>query len=220
MEIKSLSQAYYMLSVGDGGQMNPTRTELSNAGLVAAAYLELRFAGAVKAEKKRVSVVKPLPRELSYLEPLYRYLAEKERSYTRMLSDHLVMGSGRRGALLESVGRSLVAAGAAEEGKGGFFGNKTVFIPKKAERDQLVGRVREMVLSDKALSREETVLLVLLKETKNLGQYFSKYEEPARKDRLKALRKNPRNELVAAAVKEAVQLIDTAKAAVLSTYSM
>ena len=80
MEIKSLSQAYYMLSVGDGGQMNPTRTELSNAGLVAAAYLELRFAGAVKAEKKRVSVVKPLPRELSYLEPLYRYLAEKERS--------------------------------------------------------------------------------------------------------------------------------------------
>ena len=75
----------------------------------------------------------------------------------------------------------------------------------------------EKKLGGGAVSALDTGLLLLLKESKNLGQYFSKFEDGERKARLKDLRKNPRNEKVAAAVKEAEDLMKAA-AACLSSY--
>ena len=125
---KSIAQDFFLLAVGENGGMAPLRREVSNAGLMAAGVLDLEAAGVIASEKKKVTVLKPLPAELSHLEPLYHYLSEKPRSFTRLMSDYLVGGSARMKAVYESVGKSLLADGAVTEGMGGFFGNKQVYI--------------------------------------------------------------------------------------------
>ena len=214
---KSIAQDFFLLAVGENGGMAPLRREVSNAGLVAAGVLDLEAAGVIASEKKKVTVLKPLPAELSHLEPLYHYLSEKPRSFTRLMSDYLVGGSARMKAVYESVGKSLLADGAVTEGMGGFFGNKQVYIPDRARKAELVGKLKETLLGGGAVPALDTGLLLLLKESKNLGQYFSKFEDGERKARLKELRKNPRSEKAAAAVKEAEDLMKAA-AACLSSY--
>ena len=203
---KSIAQDFFLLAVGENGGMAPLRREVSNAGLVAAGVLDLEAAGVIASEKKKVTVLKPLPAELSHLEPLYHYLSEKPRSFTRLMSDYLV-----------GVGKSLLADGAVTEGMGGFFGNKQVYIPDRARKAELVGKLKETLLGGGAVPALDTGLLLLLKESKNLGQYFSKFEDGERKARLKELRKNPRSEKTAATVKEVEDLMKAA-AACLSSY--
>lgn len=213
---KSIAQDFFLLAVGENGGMAPLRREVSNAGLVAAGVLDLEAAGAVSVEKKKIAAVKPLPAGLSHLEPLHSYLSEKPRSFIRLMSDYLAGGSARMQAVYEGVGKSLLADGSAAEGAGGFFGNKQVYTPVRARKAELVGKLRETLLGGGAVPALDMGLLLLLKESKNLGQYFSKFEDGARKARLKALRKNPRNEKVAATAKLAADLMKAAAACLTS----
>ena len=211
MPKEKIAQEFFLLSIDESGNFPPLHRELSAAGLVAAGCLELEAAGAAASGKRKITILKPLPAGLSHLQPLYDYLAEKPRSFTRLMSDYLVSG-GRMRALFESVGKSLLAESVVSEGKGGFFGNRDVFLPDRAQKSERVARLREILLGEGAVSALDMGLLLLLKESKNLGQYFSRFEEPVRKARLKELRKNPRNETVAAAVKEAEELMKAARA--------
>ena len=214
---KSIAQDFFLLAVGENGGMAPLRRGFSYAALVAAGVLDLEAAGAVLVEKKKITAVKPLPAGLSHLEPLYSYLSDKPRSFTKLMSDYLVGGSARVKAVYECVGQSLLADGSVTEGMGGLFGNKQVFLPVRGRKAELVGKLKETVLGGGAVSALDTGLLLLLKESKNLGQYFSKFEDGERKARLKELRKNPRNEKIAATVKETEDLMKAA-AACLTSY--
>ena len=91
--------------------------------------------------------------------------------------------------LIDKMGKALTAQGVASEEKAGFFGKKTTYTPDKKYKDDLIGAIKEAVTQTREMSAHDTALVFLLQETKNLYQYFSKYEGEEVKATLKAMKK-------------------------------
>lgn len=186
-----------MLVVDYNGNMPPVHKEESNAGIVAAGYMDLLLSGCISVEKKRITVIQKMPIELEHLASLYAYLEEKPRTIEKLMSDYVASMGGRQKQLLAGLGASLAAAGMAAEGKGGFFGNKTVYIPKKGCKNELLNTIRSAVIQEEEISPHDMALLYILKKTKNLKQYLSKYEKEAWKALLKEIKNNPQHKRLA-----------------------
>lgn len=87
----------------------------------------------------------------------------------------------------------LVEAGAAKPAEGGLFGGKVFYVPERDEKETVVRRLKSAIAADGELSVHDAALLAILRETKNLSQYFSAFERDALKERLKELKQNTRN---------------------------
>lgn len=192
MTRKSIAQEYFALVIDQNGNMPPMNKDESNAGLVAAGFMDLLLSGAVTAEKKKIAVIKDMPDELGCLASLYAYLKEEPRSTDKLMWDYIISSGARIKQLTAEIGESLLAGYAAENAKGGLFGNKTVYIPQKDYKDELIGIIKAAA-EDSGNSPHDMALLFLLQKTKNLNQYFSKYERAAWKNKLKELKKDPQN---------------------------
>ncbi len=189
MDRISLIQEYYLLAVDERGNLPPLRRNESNAGLMAAGVMDLLLGEVITLEKKKISIRKELPEELEYLRPLYTYLEEKPRATNRLMSDYLISTGTRMRELIDKMGKALTAQGVASEEKAGFFGKKTTYTPDKKYKDDLIGAIKEAVTQTREMSAHDTALVFLLQETKNLYQYFSKYEGEEVKATLKAMKK-------------------------------
>lgn len=193
MDRKSIAQEYYMLVVDCNGSMPPLHKEESKAGAVAAGYMDLLLSGCISVEKKKIMVIKKMPMELEHLASLYAYLEEKPRTIENLMSDYVASMGGRLKQLLAELGASLAAAGMVIEGKNGFFGNKTVYIPEKGCKNELLNTIRFAVMQEEEISPHDMALFYILKKTKNLKQYLSKYEREAWKALLKEIKNNPQH---------------------------
>lgn len=199
MSGRSVTQEYYMLAVNEKGYMPAMRSAESNAGLVVAAVAELLLNGVITMGDKKLLVgkklvvEKELPGELGYLASLYGYLREKTRSTGKLMSDYLASTGSRIRQLTCELGEALVEAGAAKPAEGGLFGGKVLYVPERDEKEAVVRRLKSAIAADGELSVHDAALLAILRETKNLSQYFSAFEQDALKERLKELKQNPRN---------------------------
>lgn len=197
MDRKSIAQEYCVLAVNENGYFPVLRQDDSKAGLLAAGMMDLMLADVVTVERKRIAVGKALPWELGHLAPLYAYLEERPHTLDKLMEDYMLCGEKRFQELAAGIGESLAAAGAAVKGKGGLFGGKDLYLPEKGYKDALVAQLRAVVAGEGELSAHDGALVYILKETKNLGQYFSRYESGRLRERLKGLRQNPQNRQLA-----------------------
>lgn len=191
MERKLIVQEYFTLATDANGNMPAMRKEESSAGIVAAAVMDLLLNDIIHMERRRISVIKDLPETLRSLASLYAYLREKPRSTDKLMSDFY---SGSRLKLLTAeIGESLTEEGAASKGEGGFILPKTVYIPDKDYKNELITILKSALLGEDEIAPHDAALLFILKETKNLNQYFSRHESSTLKERLKEIKKNPQN---------------------------
>ena len=73
MDTLTLTQEYYLCSIGDKGRY-PALDMERGICLVAAGMLELMLGKAVALEGEKLSVLRPLPEESACLEELYRLI--------------------------------------------------------------------------------------------------------------------------------------------------
>ena len=174
MDRKSIAQEYYTLTVDENGNMPPMHKEESYAGLVAAGFMDFLLKNVITAKKNKISVIKENPGELVHLASLYAYLNEKPRSIDKLMSDYYT--GSRIKQLTAQIGESLEEEGKAAKGTGGLFGPKTTYIPEKNYKDELIGTIKSAITTGGEITSHDIALIYILKETKNLNQYFSKHE--------------------------------------------
>lgn len=200
MRRKSIAQEYFVLAINKNGYMPAMRREESEAGIVAAGIMDLLLNHVIVVEKKKISVLKDIPDELMHLMPLYTYLKEKPRSIDKLMDDYLASTGRRLRGLMKEIGESLLADGAAVKGEGGIFGNKTVYIPEKSCKQEVAGLIRAAVTKEDEMTPHDIALIYILKETKNLNQYFSDSERKEWKGKLNAMKNDPQNKQLAAMI--------------------
>lgn len=193
MNRKSLAQEYFILATDIKGNMSAMYRTESKSGMVAAGLMDLLLNEVISLEKKKITVVKELPEELLHLGSLYAYLHEKPRSTDKLMSDYIGSTAFKIQKLTTELGDSLLEDGAAVREEGGLFGKKTVYIPDKDYKDELISIVKSSILNDDDISAHDITLLCILKETKNINQYFSKHEGEELNSKIKEIKKNPQN---------------------------
>ena len=191
MNKRSIAQEYFLLVVDENGNMPPMRRDESNAGLVVAGLMDLVLNETVTLENKTVTVVKALPCELAHIASLYEYLHEKPRAANKMMGDYYTGGKINR--LITEVGESLLDAGAAVEANGGMFNAKVTHAPKPECKEQVIDVIKAAVAEPQTITPHDVALIHILDGTKNLHQYFSKYESDELKATLKEMKTDPQN---------------------------
>lgn len=197
MNRKMITQEYYVLATDENGNMSVMYREESKAGIVVAGVMDLLINDIITLEKKKITVTKDLPSEFGHIASLYAYLKEKPRSTDKLMGDYLMSTGSRIKQLTAEIGQSLLEDNVATKENGGLFGNKTIYVSDMCYKDQLVGIINSVVASEDEMSPHDMALIYILKETKNLNQYFSQYEKDELKAKLKELKKNPRNKQLA-----------------------
>lgn len=217
MNRKSITQEYFTLVVDENGNMPPMSRDESNAGLVVAGCMDLLLNDVIEWEKKTITVIKEIPNRLRHIASLYAYLNEKSRSTDKLMNDYYT--GSRIKQLTAEIGESLLADDVATKGTGGLFGSKTIYIPEKGYKDEVIEFIKSSVTKDDEITPHDAALLYILKETKNLNQYFSKYENDVLKGKLEEIKKNPPNTKLAAMINY-VSDMKTIMAAVVLTASL
>ena len=137
----SITQSYYACAVNRRGAF-PLLAEERQICLVAAGLIELRLAGCIAVEGKRIRITAPLPAECACLQPLYARLdRDKPLSLEKLVDLYSFSLSARPMAeLTAAVGQSLCAAGLADEAKGGLFNSQTRYLPRAEAIGHKIGR--------------------------------------------------------------------------------
>lgn len=218
MERKALTEEYLILTTNDKGKLPMANSTETKAGLVAAGIMDLLIEGTIKIEGKKVEVVGPLPGRLNHLDGLYAYLADKTRSVTKVIEDYCMsFSSSRINQLLADTGNSLRVAGAAAEGKGGLFGNKELFVPEKVYKEALIEALKAAAVQAENLSLHDAALASLLKETRNLKQYFPKHENDLMKEKLRSIKNQQDSKIIREMVGYIDDIMTVMVAAVITT---
>ena len=126
---------------------------------------------------------------MKYLETLYQYLRKTPRTIHMMMSVFSIGVRNRQ--LAEDIGKSLLEKGLATYDKGILFAPKNLYVPEKTYKEELVTAVRAVVNGTDEMEIHDILLLHILKVSKCLNQYFSKYEKERLSARIKEIRKNP-----------------------------
>lgn len=198
MNRKSIIKEYFILAVNEKGSMPVTRKTESNAGLVVAGMMDLLLGDVIAIEKKKITVVKSLPYDLKHIAPLYEYLEAKPRSAKKLMRDYAAAaGRNRLKQLTGELGEALLAEYAVVKGESGLLGNKTVYIPEQGCKEEIISAIKSAVTNVGEMTPHDIALLSILKETKNLNQYFSAYESKELKARLKEIKADPQNKQLA-----------------------
>lgn len=205
MDRNTITQEYFALTTDKNGNIPPMRKDQSNAGIVVAGFMDLLLNDIVIVDNKKITVEKELPKELEHLITLYTYLNEKPRNCNKMMSDFYVGSNIKQ--LTTQVGESLVSAGVASHGKGGIFGPKITYITKKEVREELIQRMKMVLLENGPVTTNDIAMIFILKETKNLNQYFSEHEYKAIKEKLKEMKRDPQNKQLASMIHYVSEMI-------------
>lgn len=215
MKRKSITQEYFALVVDENGNMPPMRRGESNAGLVVAGCMDLLLNNVIAWEKKKITVIKEIPNELRHITSLYAYLNEKPRSTDKLMNDYYT--GSRIKQLTADIGESLLADDTAAKGTGGLFGSKTIYIPEKGYKNEVIGLIKSSVTKNDEITPHDATLLYILKETKNINQYFSEHENDVLKGKLEEIKKNPQNKQLEAMINYVGDMTAIMAAVVLTT---
>lgn len=190
MNETTIVQEYYALATDKNGMMPPMRKDESNAGIVVAGFMDLLLQDIIRVEKKKITVISKLPDKLEHIASLYHYLNEKPRTISKLMQDYYTGKHIKQ--LSTDVGESLAAIGIAIKKPGGLFGPSVTYVTEKQYKDQLI-RVMKAAIADGNIAPRDTALIYILKASKNLYPYFSKYEADELQRRLNEMKKNPQN---------------------------
>ncbi len=173
MERSSIIKDYFILILDKKGNMPLLYQKESNAGFVVTGIMDLLFSGIIKLEKKEITVINPLYGKLTYLYPLYDYLKEKPMTIEKAVNNFYTGESLKE--LVNCVSESLYSEKKVIKTKGGFFGKKTLYIPKDNYKTNLINDIKNVITGNENINSEDVSLICVLDETKNLTKYFSKY---------------------------------------------
>lgn len=213
MDRTSISQEYLLLVLDKNGYIPPMRREESNAGLTAACFMDLLLNEIITVNKKQITVTDDLPQELAYLTPIYTYLREKNRSVSKMMTDYAA--GVRLKPLMTEIGEAMAADGMVSKGEGGLFGTKGTYFPDKSRKEELLAHIKSAAADQSKMTAHDMALIFLLQKTKNLNQYFSKYEREQWKTVWKDIKKDPQNKQLSKMIDELNDWITVVLAAVL-----
>ena len=193
----SLSQKYYLCSVGDKGRYSGLDSEKTTA-LVAAGILEVLMDGILELNDGKLRVKLTRPAEIGHLGGLFDYVRSCQPVRPQSVAEHYTYNISTRDvdALAEATGRSLAELGFAGEERAGLFGRRPAFVPQKQARDRVVEAMRAELLEDGPLTADTVALAALLKRSGDLKKYFSAYERESLKTRLREIKSSPENRLV------------------------
>ena len=193
----SITQSYLLCAVNDKGLLPGMRPE-RGACFLAAGLLELRLAGCLTLEKRKVSLCAPLPAELGYLRALYDRIAQKQPVKVDSLVERYLFSFSDRELreLLDPVGDALVALGLAEVRPAGLLGNQRGYVPTARGIPAVIEPLRAELLEDGPVTEEAAMLTILLEKGECLKPYFSRYEQDALRARLRQFAATPEGALV------------------------
>ena len=149
--------------------------------------LHLNDCVSISDEKRpTVSTTAELPSTLHHLLPIYQRISEKGPIKLNKLVEQYMMGrSGPRTQLFDSLGNSLVAAGAATPQVSGIMKRSTGYVPDSHNLDRLRSAISAETSSTDAPTRNTVILATLLERSKLLKEYFSRDERARIKDMVK-----------------------------------
>ena len=149
--------------------------------------LHLNDCVSISDEKRpTVSTTAELPSTLHHLLPIYQRISEKGPIKLNKLVEQYMMGrSGPRTQLIDSLGNSLVAAGAATPQVSGILKRSTGYVPDSHNLDRLRSAISAETSSTDAPTRNTVILATLLERSKLLKEYFSRDERARIKDMVK-----------------------------------
>lgn len=191
MDRRSMIQEYFVLATNEKGMMSTVYREYAKSGIVVAGVMDLLFSDIITVEKKKITVIKDLPGELAHITSLYTYLKEKPCFFYKLMRDYIISTGSRLKKLTEEIGESLLADHGVIQAEGGLFDNKTIYIPEQHYKEEVIDRIRSVVVKDDEIDSHDTTLLCILKEAKCLNSYLSEYERKQWKAKWKEIRKNP-----------------------------
>lgn len=198
MKNLSVTQAYLLCTLKEKNRLAGYGMEKGMC-LAAGSMLELLLDGVLAMDGERLTVIAPLPPEKDYLAQVYSFIQERQPVKMERVVENFSLQFTDRNirALVERVGASLEAAGCARRDQGGLFGGKTVYVPDAAALDTVVQTIRAELLEDGVPTEDIVALTLLLDRSGDLARYFSAYEKQDLKRRLKEMRKDPQNALIA-----------------------
>ena len=190
MNRKSIAQEYYILATNENGYMPVMHQDESIAGIVAAGIMDLKLNGVITMENKKITVIKDIPNELSHIESLYTYLKQKSRTMNQLMNYYMLSIGSSMKKLTAELGESMLHDEMATKGKGGLFGHKTIYIPEKNHKEEMISILKSAAAKEEN-SPHDMALIYLLMETKNLYRYFTNEEFYELKSKRKKMKKNP-----------------------------
>lgn len=212
MKRNSIIEEYYTLMITKDGIMPPMEKEKAAAGLVAAGIMDLLWQEVIVIEKKNILVKEELPEGLKHLETLYQYLCKKARTINTVMTAFSVGIRNRQ--LAEDIGKSLQQKGLAFYEKGMLFAPKNLYVPEKEYKEELVETMKAAVTDEGEMNPHDMILVYILKVSKCLNQYFSKYEKERLSARIKEIRRDPQNRQLEKMILYVTDFIGYATAAV------
>ncbi|MFR6257818.1 MAG: GPP34 family phosphoprotein [Anaerovoracaceae bacterium] len=192
MDRRMLAQEYLILISDERGNLPAMYIESAKGGLIVASLMDMLLCDAIKMEKKKIAVSGLLSDDAEPAASLYEYISEKTPGTFKVSVDYLLSANKRFNRLMEDIGESLIKQGNAKKAKGGFLGNKDVYIPEPVYKENLVNFLKEAVASED-LSSHDTYLFLLLKETRMLHRYFTSEESAEIKRKLIGIKQKPNN---------------------------
>ena len=184
----SLSQQFLMFAVNKQGKISSLDTR-TGVCCVTSAVIDLHLNDCVSiSDEKRptVSTTAELPSTLHHLLPIYQRISEKGPIKLNKLVEQYMMGrSGPRTQLFDSLGNSLVAAGAATPQVSGILKRSTGYVPDSRNLDRLRSAISAETSSTDAPTRNTVILATLLERSKLLKEYFTRDERGRIKDMVK-----------------------------------
>lgn len=203
MQELSITQEFLLCSLNGKGKLPLIGKEVP-ACFVASAIIELVHEGVIVLEGSKIALVKKLDSDLAYLEPLYQEILKAKDADTKKILQNYIMSltEQKLTMLLSSVGNALNELGCVVMKEKGIFVKKAVYLPNVESKDRVVEKLRAEILEEGSISDEVMALFYLLDKSKQLKQYFSKYEEKKLKERIQEARNSTKNQEMKAMVEQ------------------
>lgn len=198
MKSLSIAQEYLLCSLNKKGNL-PALSITIPVCVVASGLIELMMSNCIKLdENKKFTVINDLGPEQAYLRSLFDSLNKlKLLKIKEIVNEYnLAFTNKKLHGLVTDIGNSLALRDCVTVEKGGIFRNKLSFIPNSDEVDRVIQKIRAELLESGTVSDETIALVSLLDKSKQIENYFSRYESKQLKVRLKEIRKTSSNQLL------------------------
>ena len=207
MKSLSYTQEFFMCAINEKGKLPLFMEDEIYFGILAGALLELISDGFIQAdEKDKYSVVKALTADKVYLKALYATIDAKPAKLSVIVERYFASKLSKQ--LFATIGESLADAGYADESvRQGFFGDRTLYIPKSDCVNTIVEKVRAELLESGTVTDETIILCAMLEKSGMIKDYFSKFESDRLKIRLKEIKTNDQYAVICEILKYYDQIV-------------
>lgn len=214
MEDLSICQEYLLCTLNEKGKL-PLSSE-AHTCFIAGCLLDLMLSHNLSIdEKKKLCIIGELKSGNMHIAPLYNFISNSKPMKIDKLAIEYGFSDKKINLVIDKVGTSLAEKGCVTPKSVRKIHKRTLYLPKEDSVDRVIQKIRAELLEDGELSDNTIALATLLDKSRQLKDYFSKYEKQQLRDRLKELKNTPSNKIV----KEMVDTIDAIILALVAVYA-